>query len=146
MIYRRVLMFVGMGLSLSGSAFADLRVLFTFDTLGVKAHQVVQLADLGENYPTSVAELPVLSQDNVVMMKWVDSNGQLLALTQIPDPRVTSSPGHVNPSSASRVGLTEGAWVGDGPDGTEMVTVEFPESVALGLSQETWSVSLRQNN
>ena len=146
MIYRRVLMFVGMGLSLSGSAFADLRVLFTFDELGVRAQQVVKVADLGENYPTSVAELPVMSQDSGVMMKWVDSNGQLLALTQIPDPRVTSSPGHVNPSSGSRVGLSAGAWVGKGPDGTETVTIEFPESVALGLSQETWSVTLRQNN
>ena len=84
MIYRRVLMFVGMGLSLSGSAFADLRVLFTFDELGVRAQQVVKVADLGENYPTSVAELSDMSQDSGVMMKWVDSNGQLLALTQIP--------------------------------------------------------------
>ena len=146
MMYRGVLVFLCMGLSLSGSASADLRVLFMFDTSGVRADQVVDVADSGENYPASVAELPVLPQEYMVMMKWMDSNGQLLAVTQIPDPRVASSPGHIDPSSVSSVGLAEGAWVGNGPDGAEMVTVDFPERIALGLSPETWTVSLRKDN
>lgn len=146
MMHRGILLILCVGVSLSGSVYADLRVLFTFDKMGVKAQQVVEVAGSGENYPASVAELPVLSMENLVMMKWIDSNGQLLAVTQIPDPRVISSPGHVNPSSVSRVGLTEGAWVGDGPDGTEVVTIEFSENVTLGLGRETWSVSLHQDN
>lgn len=146
MRYRRTLLLLCVGLLSSSSVLADVRVLFAFDASGVTALQVVEVADSGENYPASVAELPALPSGDRVMMKWVGSNGQLLAVTQIPDPRVASSPGHTNPSSVSRVGLTEGAWVGKGPDGAEMVTVEFPESVALGLSLETWSVTLHQDN
>ena len=146
MMYQKILLGVCMGLSLSGSAYGDLKVLFTFDDSGIEALRVVEIAASGENYPATVAELPVLPQGNMVMMKWMGASGQLLAITQRSDPRVTSSPGHINPSSVSRVGLIEGAWASEGPDGTELVVVEFPQNVDLGLSPETWSVPLRQDN
>lgn len=130
------------GMSLNGSAFGDLRVLFKFDESGIQAHQVVEVAGSGENYPVPVAELPVSPAMNVVIMKWADDDGRLLAITQMKDPRVSSSPEHVNPSLVSRVGLVEGAWVENGPDGADTVTIEFPENLILGLAAESWSVSL----
>ncbi len=146
MMYQGILLGLCIGMSMSGSAHGDRKVLFTFDDSGIQAHRVVEIAASGENYPATVAELPVSPEGNLVMMKWLDANGQLLAVTQMSDPRVASSPGHVKPSSVSRLGLIEGAWVDVGPDGTETVIVEFPQNVALGLGLETWTVSLRRDN
>ena len=146
MMYQVILLGFCVALSLSGNAYGDLKVLFTYDDSGVNAHRVVEIPASGENYPASMAELPVSPTSNMVMMKWLGAGGELLAVTQISDPRITSSPEHVNPSSVSRMGLIEGAWVGNGPDGTEIVVVEFPQNVALGLDLVTWSVSLRGNN
>ncbi len=146
MMYQGILLGLCIGLSLSGSAYGDLKVLFTFDDSGIEALRVVEIAASGENYPATVAELPASPQGSMVMMKWMGASGQILAVTQIFDPRVTSSPEHINPSSVSRVGLIEGAWVGEGPDDAEVVVVEFPQNIALGLDLETWSVSLRQDN
>ena len=146
MMYQGILLGLCIGLSLSGSAYGDLKVLFTFDNSGIKAHRVVEIPASGEYYPLPLAELPVLPKGNMVMMKWMDASGQLLAVTQMSDPRIASSPEHMNPSSVSRVGLIEGAWVGDGPDGSEVVIIEFPQNVVLGLGLETWSVSLRRDN
>ena len=146
MMYRGILFGFCMALSLSGSAYGDLKVLFTYDDSGVNAHRVVEISSSGENYPATMAELPVLPAPNMVMMKWMDAGGELLAVTQISDPRITSSPEHMNPSSMSRIGLFEGAWVGNGPDGTKIVVVEFPQNVALGLDPATWPVSLPWNN
>ncbi len=146
MMYQGILLGLCIGMSLSGSAYGDLKVLFTFDNSGIEAHWVVEIAASGENYPATVAELPISPKGNLVMMKWMDASGQLLSVTQMSDPRVASSPEHMNPSSVSRVGLTEGAWVGVGPNGSETVIVAFPQNVALGLDLETWSVSLRRDN
>lgn len=134
-----------LGLSLSGSVYADLKVLFTFDASGIKVQQVVETTGSAVNYRASLSELPVTAVENTVTIRWMAASGQLLAVTHMPDPRITSSPEHVNPSSVTRVGLIEGAWVGDGPAGTERVTVEFSGYPALGLAPESWSVTLREN-
>lgn len=144
-MYKWVLPGICIGAFLSGSAHGDLKVLFKFDSSGIQAHRVVEIAGSTGNYPTSVPELPLSPSENLVIMSWVDADGQLLAVTQVSDPRIASSPEHMNPSSVSRVGLLEGAWVNNGPDGTETVIIEFPENAALGLATEIWSVSLRQD-
>ena len=146
MMYQRILLGFCIGLSLCGSAYGDIRVLFTFDDSGLKALKVVEMVASGENYPATVAELPVPPQESMVMMKWIDVSGQLLAITQMSDPRVISAPEHIDPSTVSRVGMTEGAWMGYGPDGTKTVIVEFAQNLALGLDLETWSVLLPQDN
>lgn len=145
MMHQRILLGLFLGLSVSGSAYGDLKVLFKFNYSGVEAHRVVEINETGENYRVSLAEPPVAPSENVVIMRWFDADGQVLAVTQTSDPRIASSPAHVDPALLSRVGLMEGAWVDTGPDGTETVNVEFPENAALGLTGETWSVLLRQD-
>lgn len=137
---------VCMGMLSYGNAHADIKVLFKFDSSGVKANRIIDIEGSGENYPASLAELAVRAPENLVILTWLDANGETLAVTRIIDPRVTSSPEHMNPSVRSRVGLDGGAWACDGPDGAESVLVEFPENSALGLMAETWPVSLRQDN
>lgn len=146
MSYQTMLLGLCAGLSLAGSAHGDLKVLFTFDDSGTRADRIVDIAASGENYPATTAELPVSANGDTVMMRWLDAGGQLLAVTQVSDPRVASAPEHVNPLSVSRVGLIEGAWVSNGPDGAEQVIIEFPQNVALQLGLETWSVSLQRDN
>ncbi|ASJ72364.1 hypothetical protein [Granulosicoccus antarcticus] len=142
MMRQWTLLVLFMGMSLCGAAHADLKVLLTFDSSGVKVNRVVEIADSGENYLASLAELADAAPVNMVIMKWLGADGQPLAITRIADPRVASSPEHMNPSVRSRVGLNGGAWVCDGPDGTESIIIDFPENAALGLVAETWPVSL----
>ncbi len=77
-----------------------------------------------------------------IRLVWKQADGVQLAQTQIPDPRIVHSPAHVQGFQASRAALESGAWLATGPSDATSVVIYMPESVSLGLMQETWTLAL----
>ncbi len=80
--------------------------------------------------------------DSFVRLVWENTDGQQIAQTLLPDPRVVHSPTHINGIQASRTGLTSGAWLATGPSEADSVTILLPESQPLGLAAEIWTLRL----
>ncbi|MFK8075330.1 MAG: hypothetical protein AB8B84_01995 [Granulosicoccus sp.] len=91
-------------------------------------------------YPASGRSIQGI--DTFVRLVWKNSDGQQIAQTLLPDPRVVHSPTHINGIEASRTALTSGAWLATGPSEAASVTILLPESQPLGLAAETWSLRL----
>lgn len=83
--------------------------------------------------------------DGFVRLIWEGTQGQALAQTLLPDPRVVHSPNHIHGVQASRTGLSKGAWLATGPSEAVSVTILLPESLPLSLAAETWVLSLDAN-
>lgn len=124
---------------------ADIRVLFRFDNAGVQVYRVVQLEETTDFSAPSRAKSMAGMPEGLIVMLWLDENGELLASTEVADPRVAHSPNHTDAFVQSRHGLESGGWLANGPDGAESVVVEMPEKSALGLVSETWELSLSSN-
>lgn len=137
----------GLGmLWLVGQAQADLRVLFRFDDVGVHVHHVTRLGKQSDFSQVTDADSLSGMPEGMIEVQWLDSNDQLLAVTHVSDPRVTHSPNHTNGFTVSRLGLTTGGWVADGPELARSVIVALPDRSALGLAAETWTLPLRDEN
>lgn len=142
MIGYRVLGWV-IGLALFASPLhADIRVLFRFDDAGVQVYRILQLEETTDFSLSSRVKSMAGMPEGLIVMLWLDENGELLATTEVADPRVAHSPNHTDAFVQSRHGLASGGWLANGPDGAESVVVEIPEKSALGLAAETWELSL----
>lgn len=73
---------------------------------------------------------------------WFDENGLQISQTNVPDPRITHSPLHIDGADASRTALESGAWLATGPDSARSLTIKLPADTLLGLGSELWNVSL----
>lgn len=135
-----------LGLALFASPLqADIRVLFRFDNAGVQVHHVVQVEETTDFSISSRAKSIAGMPEGPIVMSWFDENGELLASTEVADPRVAHSPNHTDAFVQSRHGLESGGWLANGPDGAESVVVTMPEKSALGLVSESWELSLSSN-
>ena len=144
-MHRAAVLVTGLAL-MGGAAHADLRVIFGFDDASVQVHSVMQLDQKTDFSRSSGRVSPSGMPDGLITIQWINESGEVLAISEAADPRVAHSPNHTNASTPSRTGLRSGAWVSDGPDGAESVTLELPEEPALGLAYETWTLSLTGNN
>lgn len=121
---------------------AELRVLFRFDDTGTHVYRLYQVDDDIDLQNSTGSSSADASSKTDAVLTWLDANGDILAVTRVPDPRMAYSPGHVEGTGPSRIGLLTGAWVASGPDRAESVVVTFPERASLSLAPEIWTLSL----
>jgi len=137
--YRMIGWMIGAAL-LASPVYADQRVLFRFGDGAVQVYRVMQLDEITDFSTADSNE----SSEGMIVMRWLDRDGAVLASTAVTDPRITRSPNHTNSFVQSRLGLASGGWVATGPDEAELVSVEMPGRGALGLAAETWLLSLSE--
>ncbi len=152
----------------SAATSADLRVLFRFDESGHHVHSVTKApvrlslrqgiksddfnrksaATAGRARDVTMsAELRILEARrqmpaNRAILLWFDETGEWLSNSIVSDPRVAHSPAHISGLSESYVSLNSGAWLVNGPDEADSVTLILPDFAALGLGSEQWSAVL----
>jgi len=146
---------------------ADLRVLFRFDESGHHVHSLTkapsrQLLRKSASDGASIlarsadmAHWPSVEErvdaarmnlhESTATLLWFDANGRWLSNTQVPDPRVTHSPAHIDGVTESFVSLSTGAWLANGPDEAALVTILFPAHAALALGAEEWHAEMSLN-
>lgn len=76
---------------------------------------------------------------------WYDEQGDLIATTYAPDPRVARAPGHIEGAAESMVTLSKGAWLATGPDAATYVQVFLPERSTPVLGSEQWHIDLTRD-
>lgn len=136
---------------------AELRVLFRFNENGHSVHRVVDLATRQAIMSKgSAARTPLhgfevslgnevrrrLSETGLVNVIWWDINGARISTTEVPDPRITRSPAHVDGSVSTFAALKAGGWMVTGPGNAVAVSVFFPSYLELGLNEAHWQASL----
>lgn len=77
---------------------------------------------------------------------WLDRRGAEISRTEVPDPRITHSPSHIDGIGASRTALNSGAWLATGPDGAHWLAIQLMANLSLGLGPEQWQVELFEKN
>lgn len=137
----------------AGVANADqIRVLLGFDNSGHHVHQVIEVdSTFAAQYSQEALE-PIANgnlsplirslEPGVAFIAWFDEQMQLVAVTRESDPRVSSSPAHIQGQSESRRADYSGAWLVDGPATANNMTILLPDNPQLHLSFEQWSVSI----
>jgi len=145
-----------------GIASAEIRVLFFFDEMGHQLRKTypvhsrpsqdrksdqISPIDRGRSVVNVEQKKGTSSQQTehlpgFARLTWKNANGTVIAQTEVPDPRVAHSPGHVLSDSASRVARLKGAWLATGPDEAFSVTISLPETLSVNLGYEEWLVYL----
>ncbi|MBX2879198.1 MAG: hypothetical protein KTR32_04655 [Granulosicoccus sp.] len=128
-----------------------LRVLFSFDETGYRINKIIPLVQTttlsaGTDQPVVPIRSLTVARQSVkpgqATLIWQSSDGQYLATSFVPDPRIAHSPLPAQGSNITRVGLTSGAWLADGPDQAERVVILLPEQPLLNLAREQWPLWL----
>lgn len=137
---------------LFSQAYAEQRVLFSFDESGHYVHRIfsvnarrslkqLEAAERREQTDPLATALAQMKPGRATLI-WQSQNLDWLATTHVPDPRITHSPEHASNSNATRAGLLTGGWIADGPDEAERVLVLLPAHPILNLGLERWPLWL----
>lgn len=79
------------------------------------------------------------------ILLWYDQNGEFIAKTSAPDPRVARAPSHISGIGHYKTSLASGGWIATGPDAAYQVALILPSSDSLGLPEEHWNLLLHRD-
>ncbi|MEE9333503.1 MAG: hypothetical protein V3U65_05370 [Granulosicoccaceae bacterium] len=124
------------------TATAGTRVLVRFDESGHYAH----LVHRSESTSTQSALTSATAQaatNSEVSLRWLDSNGNLLAATRVIDPRITHAPLEPHSTEFAWVVLEEGAYLVSGPDSAVQLEILLPGRNTPNVPTEIWLLDLK---
>ncbi len=130
---------------------SEQRVLLSFDNSGHHVRNIIRSeAQSLQPEPTLIsapegiylqAVLADLEPGQASLL-WLDDQGDWYPSTQVPDPRVSHAPGHINGAENTLVSDVSGAWLVSGPSKASRLIILLPRNTALGLGFEQWEVTL----
>lgn len=122
-------------------AHAELRVIVQYDHTGHSLMRSVELPESTSFVPES--NLPKLVDTRTqVKLMWFGSEGQVLLIDSIADPRLTHAPLPQSGQAPQVVGLTEGAYMVSGPLGSLRLEIQLPAVPSLGLVASNFQLDL----
>jgi len=146
-IYRKKLLLAVLMLCsmLFGSvAHAVTRVLVRFDESGHYVHRVhrSESNDTQSALALSARNVPQLATKSEISLRWLASDGRVLAMTRLIDPRVTHAPLQAGSTEFAWTVLAEGAYLTSGPDGAVQLEIRLPARDTPIVPAETWLLDL----
>lgn len=146
----KVAMLAGFMIGLSGTAWAEQRVLLSFDSVGHELIKVVRTHNASSKrakavIPSRVVDIESMYEGlsaGVATLIWTDADGYLQGKTTAPDPRISRGPAHIIGLDKSLQAVSEGAWLVSGPQSASRLIILMPNYEALDLSFERWEVEL----
>ena len=124
---------------------AGTRVLVRFDETGHYAHRVHRSESTSTQSALALSTRSVTEQpatNSEISLRWLDSNGKLLATTRLIDPRVTHAPFESSSTEFAWTVLGEGAYMASGPDSAVQLEIRLPARSTPNVPAETWLLEL----
>ena len=125
---------------ISTFANAATRVLVRFDETGHYTHRVHR--STSTETQLALASTDQSATNSEVLLRWLDSNGVLLATTRMIDPRVTHAPLQAGSTDFAWTVLGEGAYLVSGPDSAVQLEIILPARSTPNVPAETWLLDL----
>ena len=123
-------------------ASAGTRVLVRFDETGHYVHRVHRSPSTDTQAALTLQTTEQSVTNSEVSLRWLDSNGDLLAVTRLIDPRVTHAPLEIGSTEFAWAVLGEGAYLVSGPDSAVQLEIILPARSTPNVPAETWLLDL----